>query len=440
MTSDPNDVLLQRASLLLGQRRFEAAQQELRRLLADDPENVRAHALLSLALSQDDRIGDRARTEEHRQQLVTATSHAQLAIAADPSDPVGFFALAVVQLQRGDHAAALAAGRTAIALDPYDADAHSIVAVTLLRSRKYAEALAAAEAGLQVDPEHGGCTNNRSLALDRLGRGGDAIEAARAQLSRDPDDSAAHAAVGFAHLNRGEYKQAQVSFREALRLDPTDEFARSGMIEAINSGNFLYRTLYRYFVWLGRMNRQMAFALMIGLWLLANNINRVAEQIPVLKPFTTVIVMLYVMFALSTWIATPLMRTLLRFHPFGRHLLNGIERWTSNLIAIFLTLGIITFIAGLTFFHFEAGMIGAVYWMVVAVLTAASMNQNTAKARWGVGAASLVVALLPWIGLLTTIASGGGLSTMSGFIQWFVYGSLAIQIGSQVLAARTPRF
>lgn len=421
MSADPSDTILRRASMLLEQRRYSDAQSELRRLLADNPEHTYAHALLSLALAQDERIGDQARTVEHRDQLIEATRHAELAIASDPNDSRGFYSLAFARNQRRDHAGAVEAGRTAVALDPYDADAYAIVSNSLLQMRQYAEALETAEQGLKVDPEHGPCTNLRSLSLERLGRGGDAIDAANAQLSRHPDDPSAHAAVAYAHLNRSEYKQAQLSFREALRLDPTNEFARLGMIEAINSGNILYRTLYRYFVWIGRLDQRMAFGLMIGFYLLINNIDRIAAAVPFLKPYTTAIVMAYIVFALSTWIASPLMNTALRLHPFGRHLLNGKERLTSNLIAGLLGIALLFLIGGWLWFGFSLAMAGVVYCLVLCVFVVATLNMPTSKLRLGVGVASVIVAALPFFGM----------------IQYFVFGSLGIQIGSQMLAART---
>lgn len=440
MSNDPSEVALRRASMLLEQRRFEAAQSELRRCLADDPDNASAHALLSLALSQDDRIGDRARTPEHREQLVAATDHGRLAIAADPNDAIGFYAVAVSMAARGDHAAAIEAGRSAIALDPYDPSLYAVVSASMLNSRQFKPALETAEAGLKVDPEHGPCTNLRSLALDRMGRGGDALDAAGAQLRRQPDDAQAHAAVGFAHLNRGEHRQAQESFREALRLDPTDEFARSGMIQAINSGNPFYRILHRYFVWISRLDQRVAFGLMIGIWLLANGLDDLAVRLPALAPYTQPILMVYLLFALSTWIASPLMNTLLRFHPFGRHLLNGRERWTSNLIGGLLALSLVVGIGGWILGHFVFGLIGLVYGMILSVLVAASMSMRTTQQRALFGAASVGVALLPWIGLGLSLTAEAPGVVMGRYVSLFFYGCLAIQILSQVIASRTPRF
>jgi len=424
MSVDPSETILRRALMLLEQRRYSAAQAELRSVLADNPEHSYAHAMLSLALAQDERIGDAARTPEHRDQLLEATRHAELAIASDPNDAIGYYALAFSKHQRRDYSASMEAGNTAIALDPYDADSYAIVASSQFQIRQYAEALETAERGLKVDPEHGSCTNLRSLSLERLGRGDEAIDAANAQLRRDPDDASSHAAVAFAHLNQGEYKHAQVSFREALRLDPTNEFARLGMIQAINSGNVLYRGLYRYFVWIGRLDQRMAFALMIGFYLLVNNIDRIAEAVPLLMPYTTAIIMAYVVFALSTWIASPLMNTALRLHPFGRHLLNGKERLTSNLIAGLLCLAILWFAGGLFSFGLSIGMAGVVYCLVLSVFVVATLNMPTRELRFGVGAASVIVAILPFLGM----------------IPYFVFGSLAIQIGSQILAARNRPF
>jgi len=424
MSVDPSETILRRASMLLEQRRYSAAQAELRKVLADYPEHTYAHALLSLALAQDERVGDAARSPEHMEQLVDATRHAELAIASDPNDSLGFYALAFARHQRRDFPASIQAGRTAIALDPYDADSYAIVSSSMLQSRQYADALEIAEQGLKVDPEHGSCTNLRSLSLERLGRGGDAIDAANAQLKRNPGDAGAHAAVAYAHLNRGEYKQAQVSFREALRLDPTNEFARMGMIEAINSGNFLYRTLHRYFVWIGRLDQRMAFGLMIGFYLLINNIDRIAEAAPFIQPYTQAIILAYIVFALSTWIASPLMNTALRLHPFGRHLLNGKERLTSNLIAGLLTIGLLCLIGGWFASELSLGMAGLVYCLVLSVFVVATLNMPTKGLRLGVGVASVVVAILPFFGQL----------------QYFIFGSLAIQIGSQILAARNRSF
>ncbi|SMP53961.1 Tetratricopeptide repeat-containing protein [Neorhodopirellula lusitana] len=423
MSVDPQEMLLRRAAMLMEQRRFEAAQSELRRVLAENPEHTYAHALLSLALAQDDRIGDDARTEEHRDMLRDSTHHAQQAIASDPNDAIGYYALAVSWHKRDDFDAAIEAGNTAIGLDPYDADAYAIVAASLSRLRRYDETLETVERGLAVDPEHGGCSNLRSLALERLGRGEDAIASAEAQLKRNPDDSTAHAAVGFAHLNRGEHKQAQLAFREALRLDPTDEFARSGMIEAINTGNIFYRTLHRYFVWIGRLNPQTALMIMVGLWLLVNNMDSIAERVPFIAPYTTAITMTYILFALTTWIAKPLMDMLLRLHPFGRHLLNGPERLTSNLIGVLMAFAALSFVAGIALSSINVGMAGVVYCFLLAVFVVATMRMPTKKLKIGVGIASGIVAMMPWIGA----------------IPLFIYGSLGIQFGSQMLASRTQR-
>lgn len=411
--------------MLLEQRRYSAAQTELRQVLAEFPEHTYAHALLSLALAQDERVGDAARTPEHRDQLIQATRHAELAIASDPNDALGFYALAFSRLKRGDCPAAIEAGQTSIALDPSDADSYAIVAGAQLQSRQYAAALETAERGLRVDPEHGSCTNIRSLSLERLGRAGDAIAAAKAQLSRQPDDSTAHAAVAYAHLNRGEYKQAQLSFREALRLDPTDEFARRGMIEAINSSNIFYRTLHRYFVWMGRLDQRVAFALMIGFYLLVRNIGRLAEAVPALAPYTSVMVLVYVIFALTTWIASPLMNTALRLHPFGRHLLNGKERLTSTLIAILMGLAVLCLIGGTAFLDLTIAMAGVMYCFLLAVFVVATMNMPTPMGRLAIGIASAIVAVLPFI---------------PGMFVYFIYGSLAIQLGSQMLASRSRAF
>lgn len=438
MSADPSQHVLQRASLLLQQRRYDMAHRELRNLLADDPENVAAHALLSVALSQDERIGEDARTEIHREQLRLATHHAEQAVALEPGDPSGHYAMAIAALRRNRHRDAIAAAEQAIRLDPHDADYHAALSMAEMGRRNFSAALSAAEQGLSNEPEHARCGNLRALALDRLGRGGDAIATAGEQLRRNPESSHAHAILGFAHLNRGEHRQAKEAFREALRLDPTDEFARQGMIQAIHTGNPVYRWLFYVLSWLGRLDARVSFALMIGLYLLVNNIGVIANQLPFIEPYQSVVIMAYLIFALTTWIATPLMNMLLRLHPFGRHLLNGPERWTSNLVAGAIGSGLILMLVLGSLVSLETGFIALVYFMIVAVMVCATMQMPFPRQKWIIGGLSVVALMLPVAGLVAAVVLGDD-RIFGGSLRFFIYGVLGIQIGSQIWAAQPRR-
>ena len=310
-----------RVQLLLSQRRYEMAERDLRALLADDPRDATALALLALCLLQDEK------------RMADATSAAEQAIGFAPDVPLGHYALAVSYLGRNRLGEAEAAITQSLRLDPHDADAFAVLAKSRLGRELYQASLDAATQGLAIDPDHIACGNIRSISLERLGRGEEAIEAAGETLRRDPDNPVSHAAHGFTLLNSGHYREAQVAFREALRLDPHNEMARAGLIRALNHRSLLFRLVHRFYVAMSRLNSKAAFALIFGAWLMMQALGSLADRVPVLRPLIFPILLLYVLFVVLTWIALPLFNTFLRFHPFGQHLLDRSERWASNLIA-----------------------------------------------------------------------------------------------------------
>ncbi len=322
--------LLQRAQLLIEQDRHQQAEQVLRQVLTGSPDDGRSHALLALCLMHD------------RERLAEATREAELAVHLAPDDASSHYIYALVMDRRNLKKAALAAVEQAIAIDPEGAAFHGVRAQLLGGLNRWKEALDAAETGLSHDPENQQCSALRSLALERTGRIEDALGEANRSISRDPDSSDAHASRGWALLNQGNYKEARIAFREALRLEPGSEFARHGMIQAINSGNIVFRLFYRFMLWMSRLDSRVQWGLILGLWFGMRLLNSLAKANPWLEPWVLPISITYLLFVMLTWILMPLFNTMLRFHPFGRHLLNRREIWASNLIAGSILSGIVT--------------------------------------------------------------------------------------------------
>jgi Flp pilus assembly protein TadD len=418
----------ERVQLLLAQHRYELAERDLRMMLSEEPRDAIAHALLSLCM-----LNDQERWQE-------ATECAQRAVGLAPDEPLTHYSLALSYLQRNRNDEAQAAIEESLRLDPYDADAFSVLARAHLNRKRYQDALSAANQGLQVDPEHIDCGNMRSLSLERLGRSDEAIHAAGETLRRDPDDPMSHAAYGFTLLNGGRYKEAQVAFREALRLDPQNEMARVGMIHALNNRSFLFRIVHKFYVMMSRLNSTAAFGLIFGAWILIQVLTRVvADAFPVLRPFIIPIVLVYVMFVVLTWIAEPLFNTFLRFHPFGQHLLDRLQRWASNLIAPCVVLSAFGFVAGCFFGNLILALLAMGYWLGMAIPISAAFSMPTQERRLLVGALAVVIGLLPVIGVVRTVLNDQ-LSFLFVSFQWFGYSLLAIQIGSQFIAAKTVKY
>src|SRR5579871_5018208 len=224
---------LQRGLLLYQQSRYEMAENELRQALALDPRDAYAHALLGLCLS-------------HRELFKEATEEAQQAIHLSPDFPFAHYALASIMRDRNRNEEALTAISEALRLDAADPGYFALLSAIQFSERRWPAALDAAERGLRLDSEHTGCTNLRAMALVKLGRKSEAGLTIDAALARNPDNSLTHANQGWTFLEKGDPKKALEHFREALRLDPENAWARHGIIEALKARNFVYAVMLKY--------------------------------------------------------------------------------------------------------------------------------------------------------------------------------------------------
>lgn len=320
---------LERALLLHQQGRHEQASQELRQLLAQNPHDAFAHALLSLVLTDHD-------------QLKEATDEARQAIHLAPDSAFGHYAHARVLNARNRENEALHAINEAVRLNPADADNWALQAAILHTLRRWPEALASAERGLQVDAEHVGCANLRAMALTSLGRKGEAEHSIATALARDPDNAVTHANQGWALLHVGDPRSALEHFREALRLDPTSDWARAGIIEALKAHNPIYALMLRYFLWMSRLSRGAQWGIILGGYFLSRMLAGVAHTTPALAPWVLPLRILYVAFALMTWLAYPLFNLLLRLNRFGRLALTREQVVESNWVGLCLGLALVS--------------------------------------------------------------------------------------------------
>ena len=418
--------LLARAQLLMAQQRYDLAEKELRRLIGEQPDEAMAYASLAICIASDEERYDQA------------TQAAEQAIQLEPDEPYCFYALSLVLFERNMYKEALGRINDAITLDPYDADFFGHQASIYFQLRRWQDSLNASEAGLEIDPEHTLCGNLRSVALERLGRGEDAIESARQSIKNNPDDSYAHAALGWALLEREQYQEAQESFRESLRLQPNNEMARSGMIDAINSRNWLFRIMQRWHLSMSRLAHKYQFGLIFGAWILITLLGRFGADYPWLAPFVPFVLMAYMTFAVLTWTSQAIFNTLLRFHPFGKHLLNRKEVWTSNCVAACLLSAVVgggyaTVVVGLS-----AAIIVIFYWMLMCVPATLPFSMPTPKRAWLAGGAGIIIGLIPVYGMFASLSSGLVLEFINS-LKTFNWSIIGLQVVGGIMSVAPNR-
>jgi tetratricopeptide (TPR) repeat protein len=311
---------LAQVEILLQTKRYKDAEAMLREVLAVSPNSGLAHGTLSFTLHQ---LG----------RNVEALREAEAAIGLAPNDPSNYYyqALALLALERVR--GAMTAIQEAIRLNPESARYHAVVSRIYAKNKSWHKALEAAQKGLRFDPQDVQCTNLRGLALVNLGRKDEAKQTIAAALARDPENALTQANQGWALLHAGEHGQALTHFREALRLDPLLDWARSGIVEALKARNPIYRFMLRYFLWMSRLTEAEQWetvAVISGAW---HALRVIARQVPILYIVVFPLSLVYSAFAVLTWTARPLFALTLRFNRLGRLALPKEEIVASNWIA-----------------------------------------------------------------------------------------------------------
>jgi tetratricopeptide (TPR) repeat protein len=347
---------LQRALLLIDQRRFDLAEKEAAAALAEEPNDAIAHGCMALC-------------QLERKQYDEATRFAEHSIHLQSDSPFGHWAAARIWNERNFFDKAEASIREAIGLAPQDADYLAFLSHVKFNQKDWNAALKAAETALEIDPENVGALNLRAESLRKLGRTHDARSELNNALRIDPDSADTHAALGWNYLQKGERAKAAEHFREALRLNPESEWARHGVLETLRSYNPIYRPLLQFFLWMQTLGRGAQWGVIIGAYVVYRMLVALADKNPAWQPYIMPLVFLYISFAAGTWLGRPLMNLALRLHPLGRLALSRDERIASNWIGGFLAAGLTAMLINLAH-PSMMGTVGMVLLLMIIPLAA----------------------------------------------------------------------
>ncbi|MCI0388463.1 MAG: tetratricopeptide repeat protein [Acidobacteria bacterium] len=366
---------IERARLLIQQSRYELATKELQKALAADPDDPIAHALMAVCLAEQKKFDQ-------------AYGEARQASTLAPELPYAQYVLAYVRYRQDFLPEAEQAINNAIQLDSWDADHFALLAQIKFQQRKWRDALEAAEKGLEIEAEHLACANLRAMALNRLGREDEAGQALEDALAQDPENALTHANQGWTALQRGEAKKALEHFRESLRLDPTNDWARSGMIEALKARYFVYRLMLKYHFFMSRLSGRAQWFVLIGLYFVAK-----------IVPFLFIP---YLIFVFLSWTSDPLSNLMLRLNLYGRMLLTKAEIVASNLVGgLLLTAVASVIIAALTWK--TPAIIAAVGCVMMTIPVAGSFNIEKPKPRRAMFIYTGVMGFLLVVGFLLSL-------------------------------------
>ncbi|MCK7591779.1 tetratricopeptide repeat protein [Subsaxibacter sp. CAU 1640] len=234
----------------------------------------------------------------------------------------------------------------AIELNPYEENHFGQKAYVLINKKKYEQALEYANEGLKIDSKSTFCLNARTTALTKLNRKSEVSETINSLLHDNPDNAYSHANAGWSYLENNNRKKAFEHFKEALSLNPNLDYARSGMSQAVKSKNWVYNLYLRYAFWISNKSTKNQWLVIIGIYL----VYRFSLKVLTASGLTYLafpLIILYLLFALGTWIMDPLSNMILMFDKFGKYLLDEQEKLTGQLLFALLCLSLITFLCSL---------------------------------------------------------------------------------------------
>ena len=321
------DNLLRRAELLRRQKRLKEAEREVGVVLQSNPEDVEALIILGHC-KIDARLFDEA--------IVILKQCLQF----DSSKDYIFYLLSFTYYQKSDSKNALNYLKEALSIFPYNPGYFALAAHIHLDDKDYQSALAAADTGLSIDAENVSCLNARSTALFRLNKKDEARDSIHEALSIDPENYITHTNYGWHHLEKGRHKDAEVHFKEALRINPNYAYAKQGYKSALKSKLIFYKWLLQSNLWLSQQSKKLRMGIIFGLWLLVAGINTAAENSP-FQYFCYSVMLVYFAIVIFSWIGSSLANLYLLATPHGHYILSNQEKWSARLVGLSLLLSIL---------------------------------------------------------------------------------------------------
>ena len=329
------EMILERARLLLDQGRTNDAVKEVKQFLQKEPENDEALSLYARCLYDKNAISEGI-------EIILQ------AIRIDPANSFYFYLLAFGYYKKDDNFSALDNLNKAISLNPYNPEYYGLSAFVHLEEKDFDLALEKADEGLALGPENITCMNARSTALNKLKRTDDAMETMQDALALDPDNEFTHTTIGWNFLEKGKHQHAAKHFREALRIDPGHRNARAGLKEALKSKIPPYKWLLQYSFWVNNKGKKARWIIPLGLYVAVRILSGVLGSNDSTAVAGGIIVALYLIFVVTSWIINPLANFFLLFYRDGKYALDLTEKWTAITVASSLVLGCIVFVPALT--------------------------------------------------------------------------------------------
>jgi len=404
------DILLERAKVLVEQDRHKDAIQQLQQVLQQDPQNDFALSLMG-------------RCYYNQKKFDEGMEFIKEAITIRANEDYYFYLLAFGHYYKDQNLVAQRMLDKAIEMNPYAADYFGLSALICIEEVELKTALKKANEGLEIDPENITCLNARATALNKLKQTDAAIETMRAALEQNPENEFTHSTVGWNYLEKGKHKDAAHHFREALRIHPNLENAQSGLKQALKSRIPPYRWLLQYSFWISNKGKNLQWILPIALFVLVRIIIVLVGKDSQLSMAVLVVMGVYLLFVVTSWVIHPIANFTLLFHKDGKYALTNSERWSAITSVSALILGLmilaVSFIVSSPTTISSTMLIPGLICFSLALPLSNMQFPLTFKTKKGSTFVSLLLVILGLLSIIMTFIDKDGASFF--LIMYFIF-------------------
>jgi len=306
---------LERAKILLQQRRYKDAEEHAAAILRNNPNDAEALQIIGHC-----RLDNKQPAE--------AIQIFQQCLGLEPDNDYVHYLLGFAHYRNGNRAQAVVSLQHALRLNPYASGYYGLYAFILLDENQYAKALEKANEGLAMYAQDLTCLNARSQALFRLKDKDAAYDTIKEALSVNPDDDFTHTNYGWHFMEMGKHKKAMEHFRLALRINPNNNRARHGYKESLKAKLPPYRWMLMFSLWLAAKSKKARWAIIIVIWSSVQILSRVSDS----SGWSIVaysIIALYILFVVFSWVGTSIANIMLLLSSEGRYVLTKPEKYSA---------------------------------------------------------------------------------------------------------------
>ena len=398
---------IQRIQLLFSQSRYKEAEKMLLEFLESYPNLEYAQYLLAIAITNQGR---------HQEAYELIMGLCEL----NPGVLEYLELKAEIEIASDNLEAAEDTVNHLIKSDAEDDDHYFLMARIKNNQRNYDRALEFANKTLSINPDHIGALNLSMTINSLLGNVQVAQQRIREALQRNPENPYTIANHGLSLLNEGKTKAALEKFKEALSLNPNNDIARYGMVEALKSKFWPYKLMYKFGLLLGRLSGKNMWLFIIGSYFGFRLLSSISERNPALQPYLNPLIIIIAAFFISTWILDPLMNAYLLTNKYGRFLLDDNSKRSAKLSIISILLSLVSI--GLYFWSgHDVFMYGAILFFALLIPLGTMYKPLSSKNQKRAISLTITIAISGVLGLLLYFIKDEMVLLYAAFLGIFAY-------------------